>query len=264
MWQNQGGFNQSGFDGPTGPGFQSPGGFGTPSQGQEKKTRNRAKNILPCTVAQIFNATLDEDKFFSGDIELQQITMVGLVRTVKESPTRLDYEIDDMTGPSLEVKQFVDNDESVPDEERVQTMRENTYVRVCGHVRSFAGKRSVVAFRIMPITDMNELTCHLLEVIQAHITLSAPQQSLNSDSGPTRMDTNVNTGGTIPGLSPLQSQLQLIIKNNPSDTGASIHDICKELRNISGKEIRDAVEFLSSEGHIYSTIDDDHYKATDG
>ena len=26
---------------------------------------------------------------------------------------------------------------------------------------------------------------------------------------------------------------------------------------------RDAVEFLSSEGHIYSTIDDDHYKATD-
>ena len=26
---------------------------------------------------------------------------------------------------------------------------------------------------------------------------------------------------------------------------------------------RDAIEFLSSEGHIYSTIDDDHYKATD-
>lgn len=26
---------------------------------------------------------------------------------------------------------------------------------------------------------------------------------------------------------------------------------------------REAVEFLSSEGHIYSTIDDDHYKATD-
>ena len=35
---------------------------------------------------------------------------MGLVRAVKESPTRLDYEIDDMTGPPLEVKQFVDND----------------------------------------------------------------------------------------------------------------------------------------------------------
>ncbi len=26
---------------------------------------------------------------------------------------------------------------------------------------------------------------------------------------------------------------------------------------------REAVEFLSSEGHIYSTIDDEHYKSTD-
>ena len=26
---------------------------------------------------------------------------------------------------------------------------------------------------------------------------------------------------------------------------------------------RDAIEFLSGEGHIYSTVDDDHFKATD-
>lgn len=40
------------------------------------------------------------------------MTLVGLVRSVKESQTRLDYEIDDLTGPPLEVKQFVDNDVS--------------------------------------------------------------------------------------------------------------------------------------------------------
>lgn len=27
---------------------------------------------------------------------------------------------------------------------------------------------------------------------------------------------------------------------------------------------RQAVEFLSNEGHIFSTIDEDHYKSTDG
>ena len=52
---------------------------------------------------------------------------------------------------------------------------ENTYVRVCGTVRSFGGKKSVVAFKIVPITDPNELTYHLLEVIHSHAALSSSQ-----------------------------------------------------------------------------------------
>lgn len=39
-----------------------------------------------------------------------QVTVVGLVRSAKESSTALTYEIDDLSGPLLEVKQFVDND----------------------------------------------------------------------------------------------------------------------------------------------------------
>lgn len=67
--------------------------------------------------------------------------------------------------------------ENLPEEERVQAMRENTYVRVYGHLRSFAGKRSVVAFKMTPLTDMNELSCHMLEVIHSHVTLSSGQVS---------------------------------------------------------------------------------------
>ena len=65
--------------------------------------------------------------------------------------------------------------ESIPDEERVQPCRENTYVRVCGTVRSFGGKKSVVAFKMVPVLDMNELTYHLLEVIHSHASLSSSQ-----------------------------------------------------------------------------------------
>lgn len=61
--------------------------------------------------------------------------------------------------------------ENTPDAERTLMIRENIYVRVYGHVRAFAGKRSVVAFRITPIADMNELTAHILEVIYAHAYL---------------------------------------------------------------------------------------------
>jgi hypothetical protein len=44
--------------------------------------------------------------------ETLQVVLVGLVRTANETTTRLDYTIDDMTGPPLEVRQFVDNDVS--------------------------------------------------------------------------------------------------------------------------------------------------------
>lgn len=63
--------------------------------------------------------------------------------------------------------------ESVPSEERVQVMRENTYVRVCGTVRSFNGKKSIVAFKVIPVTDMNEMTYHMLEVIHSHASVGS-------------------------------------------------------------------------------------------
>lgn len=47
-------------------------------------------------------------------------------------------------------------------------MRENTYVRVYGTVRSFAGKKSISAIKMTPVTDMNEMTYHILSVIHSH------------------------------------------------------------------------------------------------
>jgi replication factor A2 len=62
--------------------------------------------------------------------------------------------------------------ENTPDAERTALIRENIYVRVHGHVRAFGGKRSVVAFRVTPIVDINEVATHILEVIHAHIYLT--------------------------------------------------------------------------------------------
>lgn len=35
--------------------------------------------------------------------------------------------------------------------------------------------RSLVAFSVRPIEDMNEITSHMLDVVQAHMLLSKPQ-----------------------------------------------------------------------------------------
>lgn len=265
MWNNQGGFQ--GYSDQTqsgGGGYMSPG-FGTPKIGQEKKSGNKAQNLLPVTVAEVLNAEQKEDKFFTGEIEVSQITMVGLVTSVKESPTRIDYEIDDNTGPPINVKQFVDNDESLPDSERAQPMRENTYVRVCGHVRSIGGKRVVAAFRMTPIMDMNELTYHTLEIVYSHLMLNKLSGSTSGEgmlSTPSEQYVD-NSAGMVSGLSSTQNKVHMLIRGNNSEQGADIDSVCHQLRGVPEKAIRDAIEFLSSEGHIYSTIDEDHFKATD-
>jgi replication factor A2 len=263
---------------------------GGSQQQQKGGNRQRAQSILPCTIGQINKAEQNDDKFLVDGIELNQVVLVGLVRSSNETTTRLDYLIDDMTGAPMEVRQFVDNDENTPDSERTSLIRENIYVCVHGHVRAFGGKRSIVAFRVSPIKDINELTTHMLEVIYAHacLTRGAVQAMDTSNRSITGPVTNGNmarpivapASGSRPvaatdgagstdigqldiGLNPQQQQVLNIIRSSMDEHGMSISVISSRLKAVSTKAIRDAIEFLSSEGHIYSTIDDEHYKATD-
>uniref|UniRef100_A0A0B6Y6T0 Replication protein A C-terminal domain-containing protein n=1 Tax=Arion vulgaris TaxID=1028688 RepID=A0A0B6Y6T0_9EUPU len=258
MFNNQD-FNQSGF----GQG----GGFGTPNADEKKKGVKRSNNIVPMTVAQILTAKHDDDVFVSGNVEVSQVTLVGLVVSVNETATRVDYLIDDMTGPPLEVKQF--NHKDADDNEQEQnsttsTHPTNTYVRVSGQIRSFGGKRTVNAHKITQVTDMNELSFHILEVIYANATNSQQQAAPVSgfSGGDKRAAVSMDVGGQVPGLTPLQSQIQKIIRDDQSGN-CSIDDICQHLRTVAPKAIREAIEFLSNEGHIYSTVDEEHFQATD-
>lgn len=267
MWNNQGGYDQ-GYGDQGGGYMTSPGGFGS-QQGAAAKSRSRVQNMIPCTTGMIFAAVHEDDKFVTDGIELHQVTFVGLVRSVKESATRLDYEIDDMTAPPLEVRQFVDNDEN--SEERTIPMRENTYVRVFGNVREFSGKRNVVAFKIMPIMDANEITTSILECFHCHLALTkgGDQMSMTAGAGDpsgANFQSGNYPGGqpdAMNGLTQVQQQVQMVIRSCKEDAGYSIQHICSQLRNYSESAIRDAIDFLSSEGHIYSTIDDDHFRSTD-
>lgn len=293
MW-NQGGYPETSY-GDQGGGYMNNSNFGSSQQTptQNQKSRQRSQNIMPCTIAQIVNATQVDDKFTIDGVDLHQVTIIGLVRSAKESSTNLTYEIDDMTGQVLEVRQFVDNDESTPEAEKVSLVRENLYVRVHGHVRSFGGKRTMAAFRVLPLTDMNELTTHLLEVIYAHaywtkkdpghvketsstaanqfnnIMMSATTNTTNMRSTSTSA-TNMRAGTSSMsdvqvdvGLTTQQQQVLNVIRSCMDEQGLAISIICDRLKGMPLNVVKDAIEFLSSEGHIYSTIDDEHYKATD-
>ncbi|NWT01791.1 RFA2 protein, partial [Mionectes macconnelli] len=247
--------------------LQSPGGFASPSGAQaEKRQRIRSQNIVPCTVSQLLAAELVDEVFRICDLEIPQVTVVGIVRHAEKAPTNILYKVDDMTAAPMDVRQWVDTDEAGSENVVIPP---GTYVKVAGHLRSFQNKKSLVAFKIMPLENMNEFTTHILETVNAHMIL---RKNLMSASGAPPFSSTVvrDTGGyggggslLVNGLTAHQSQVLNLIKSCPVPEGMSLQELKLQLHSMSMSTIKQAVEFLSSEGHIYSTVDDDHYKSTD-
>ncbi|XP_042649617.1 replication protein A 32 kDa subunit isoform X2 [Tyto alba] len=231
MWSGHGTFDGGfGASGPAGGYAQSPGGFGSPAGTQaERKQRVRSQNIVPCTVSQLLAAEQVDETFRIRDVEISQVTIMGIIRHAEKAPTNILYKVDDMTAAPMDVRQWVDTDEAGSENVVVPP---GTYVKVAGHLRSFQSTSRVPqSFTTGGIGDMG----------------------------------GYGGGGSLPvnGLTAHQSQVLNLIKNCPVPEGMSLQELKLQLHNMSMSTIKQAVEFLSSEGHIYSTVDDDHYKSTD-
>uniref|UniRef100_A0A672QPL1 Replication protein A C-terminal domain-containing protein n=1 Tax=Sinocyclocheilus grahami TaxID=75366 RepID=A0A672QPL1_SINGR len=220
----------------TGGYTQSPGGFGSPaaSQGGDKKGRSRAQQIVPCTVSQLMSAVQAEDVFKVGEVEIAQ-----------------DMGVDNSVIPP------------------------GSYVKVSGNLRSFQNNRSLVAFSVRVLEDMNEVTSHMLEVVNAHMQQSKPQSMMMGGGAGTNMmptahasmsSTGSYSGASmmlVNGLSANQNQVLSLIKSCHEPQGISMQDLKQKLSSMSVTVIRQIVDFLSNEGHIFSTIDEDHFRSTD-
>jgi len=127
------------------------------------------QTLTPITIRQLYNATQQqpEDIFKVDGKELNQVTLVGQIVSSQIQSTTLELLIDDSTG-KIDVKQWLEPDEGNGDAHRSQ-FKEGVYVRVVGHLRAFQQRRNIMAFRIQPIDDWNEITFHLLEAIHVHL-----------------------------------------------------------------------------------------------
>merc|ERR1712129_687233 len=132
------------------------------------------------------------------------------------------------------------------------------WVRINGRINHFGGRCSINVFNVIPITDFNEITHHFLEVIYAHlVNTQPPKQNNNNGNG-------MGGGG---GPQTLKQKVMAIIGRpqwTQSETGCNVETIFNALTNEDVNEIRTAIDDLSNEGMIYSTLDDDHYKSSSG
>jgi len=175
-----------------GGGFSNDNPTNTPKKSQYRSGANK-QSLLPLTIRQLLtSAQSHTDDIFKVDgRELAQITIVGLITSVHEQSTFLNYWVDDGTG-KIEVRLWLDQDDNDFTTQK-SAWREGVYVRVVGHLRSFNGVRSIVGFRIQPIHDFNEITFHLLEVIYVHLYNIKTKATNPDTSNTTTQSTPVQT-----------------------------------------------------------------------
>jgi len=238
----------------------------TDSPTNKKRSGGLNQSLIPVTIKQLHNATQGqpEDIFRVDGRELNQVTFVANVLQISNLTTNVNLLVDDGTG-KIEVRVWLDTDDKNDHmAQKRGDWKEGSYVRVFGNLRSFQHKRSVVGFKVIPITDFNELTYHFLEVIHVHLyhTRGAVGQAppiVNNYSNSTAYQRQPMA--TSNSMADIHQSVMQVISNAGANEGVSVAFICQQL-NRSEAEVKQAIDFLSGEGHLYSTIDEDHYQTT--
>lgn len=153
-----------------------------------------------------------------------------------------------------------------------------------GNLRAFDGARSLVAFNVRPVADHNEVTYHLAQCMlqRAHLTskksggaggataiaatagaagaaAAAPAVAAYADPAAGGDPNAVGADGLTGAQREAKAQVAAL---GGGPQGAAIDDVVAALagRGFSELIVRDSVAFLLEEGHLYSTVDENHVK----
>ncbi len=155
-------------------------------------------------------------------------------------------------------------------------MCELTLFKVVGHVREFQEKRSILAFKILVVTDPQEAVYHNLLATYVHLyhrfgplpeggAAGAPGELAGASSAyqaPAAHHGHAAAGPSS-GAAELQKAVMAYVKSTTGSSGAAKADIEKALKHLASVDAIDAaIEHLCMEGALYSTIDDSHYKSS--
>lgn len=133
----------------------------------------------------------------------------------------------------------------------------NTYVRIYGLMRNQNNQQHVLILRMFPLEDLNELTCHFMEVIYFILKAKKPAEESTLSHLPTTFD------NTMSGMSSEQvAVLEIVRSANDSECGIEKRNILTRVPKHVIPRIDEILDFLLCEGHIYTTSSEDFFKAT--
>jgi replication factor A2 len=205
-----------------------------------------------------------DDMIVVNGAPVQNLTVVGKIVGVEKKSSVVVYKVDDSTG-TCDVKVWIDQD----GDEAVEPIEVGAYVRVYGSLKTLANEHMIAAHTqqaVRKITDHNEVTFHMLEVVYASGHAEKNKTSggvapMNAYTVP-REAPNVAAHGDV-GSEDIQVSVMGVLKQfADSEQGMTVADIMeKQNGKFTAEAIKSALEDMSNGGEVFTTIDEDHYQA---
>lgn len=198
-----------------------------------------------------------------------QLSLVGKVVRAEHQHLSFNVMLDDGTG-TIECKHFMTSTDDAGrnlEEQRLAEIQQGMYVRVFGHLSKSMGTPSITAFAIRPVTDFNEVTYHLAQIIfqHMHLTKGIDQHSGAGDALAAAAPGMEAFGQGQDGFTPVQQQILEAFRSPQAQNsvqGFAVDDVMGFTSNrFPVDQVLQAIAFLVEEGHLYSTTDDAHWKA---
>uniref|UniRef100_A0A7S2YFC8 Replication protein A C-terminal domain-containing protein n=1 Tax=Entomoneis paludosa TaxID=265537 RepID=A0A7S2YFC8_9STRA len=240
--------------------------------GSRKRTSYDEQTMHAVTIKQMMGSQPQQISDSNGlqlpdGRNLYHVQFVAAVRSFEDNSTHVMYTMEDGTGGVMEVKQWLDDNAECTaiSELRQACSKEHIYLKVVGQLKDYDGKKMVVADSIRPLSTGNEITHHFLQVVyEGEKHKQGTSGSTGSFRQPGFAGTPVlsrgaplaNNGG---GESAIRQEIIMELANG-GENGNTIDTVINVLRGKYEEEsIRQEISYLSGEGKIYSTIDDQHY-----
>ena len=198
------------------------------------------------------------------------VQVVGVVKSVDVQASKTTYEIEDNSG-TLNAVHWTDSDKGPVSGDRVS---EGMHAKVLGLIRSQKGEKHIMVFRVSGVEGKEEVDAHKLEVVYAKMKLKQLKDKENQAIGANPLsnsmvggfggNTGVGGGGGSTFGNPKHESVFKMLLGCTREEGLHRDELFQGLKSkMSKKDIDDALSYLSDEGHIYSTMDEDHFRTTD-
>lgn len=190
------------------------------------------------------------------DMVFGTVQLVAIVRSIEFTTTKITYMLEDHTG-NIEAHTWLEEG----DVKKSPQIVVNTYATVFGSVRNQGGRKTLIVFKIESVKSPNEVTTHLLEVVNARYSAESYATRKNNEVGGAG---GSNDDGQHPlGLSGKQLAIYQAIQGCKTDKGISFEELEQKFSHIPSEELRAHVEYMTTEGMCYTSVDADHFKSSD-